>query len=76
MLKILRIILAVIVIVIAVFSIIIQNFVAMPFLMLLLSVFMLVSGLIEYQKDKKGFWLYIIVSIFIFLVAILGYFLN
>lgn len=82
MLKLLRIILSVAVIALSIFSLITENneFIAkiIPYLMLLLGASMLVTGLIELQKNKKGFWGYmsIVVSLFVFFVAIKGFLLN
>ena len=75
-LKIIRVILAIIGIAIAVYSILTQNFVGMPFLMLSLSFFMLVSGFIVYSQNKRDFWIYLILAIFMFVVVLLGTFLN
>ncbi|MES1042629.1 DUF3953 domain-containing protein [Peribacillus simplex] len=40
----------------------------MPYYMFFLGTFMLVTGLAELQKDRKGFWGYrdIVISLFIF----------
>ncbi len=77
-LKLSRITLAIIVICCSLFSLITQNFELMPYLMLFLALFMLVTGLAELQKDRKRFWGYIsiIVSLFVFIASIKGFFLN
>lgn len=78
MLKILRIIFSVIVITLAGYSLITKNFEFMSYLMLFLGAFMLVTGLVELQKDRKRFegYMFIIVSLFIFFVSIQGLLLN
>lgn len=75
-LKIIRVILAIIVIGMAVYSIFTQNFVGMPILMLSLSFFMLVSGFIVYSHNKRDFWIYLILAIFMFVVVLVVSFLN
>lgn len=76
--KIIRIILGIIVIALSSYSLISRNFELMPFMMLFLGAFMLVSGLSELQKDRKRFegYMCIIVSLFIFFVSIQGFLLN
>ncbi|MGE7921468.1 DUF3953 domain-containing protein [Viridibacillus sp. NPDC093762] len=76
--EILRIILSVIVIALAGYSLITKNFEFMSYLMLFLGAFMLVTGLVELQKDRKRFeeYMFIIVSLFIFFVSIQGFILN
>ncbi|MGG4446602.1 DUF3953 domain-containing protein [Brevibacillus porteri] len=46
--------------------------------MLFLSVFILLTGLVEHQRERKGYWVYIsiIVSLFILFVSIQGFLLN
>ena len=76
--KITRFILALIVIALSSYSLISNNFESMPFMMLFLGAFMLVSGLSELQKDRKRFegYMFIVVSIFIFFVSIQGFFVE
>ena len=78
MLKTLRIILSIISVALAVFGKITQNFEVMPYLILILSISILITGGIELQKDKKNFWGYmcIIFSLFAFYVSIQGFLLN
>jgi hypothetical protein len=78
MLKILRIILSIITMGLSVFSLITKNFEYMPYLMLSLGATMLVTGLIELQKNSKEFWGFfgIVASLFAFYVAIQGFFLH
>jgi hypothetical protein len=78
MLKTLRIILSIVGVVLAGFGLITQNFEFMPYLMLILGISILITGGIELQKDKKGFWGYmcIIVSMFAFYVSIQGLLLS
>ncbi|MGF9975859.1 DUF3953 domain-containing protein [Viridibacillus arvi] len=74
----LRIILSVIVIALAGYSLITKNFEFMSYLMFFLGAFMLVMGLDELQKDRKRFegYMCIIVSMFIFFVSIQGFLLD
>ena len=50
----------------------------MPYSMLFLGAIMLVTGLAELQKDRKGFseYMSIVVSSFLFFVSILGFLMN
>ncbi|MBX9953362.1 YczI family protein [Peribacillus simplex] len=50
----------------------------MPYYMFFLGALILVTGLSELQKDRKGFWGYmnIVISLFIFFVSIQGFLLN
>ena len=74
--KVSRVLLGIIVIVFSSYILISKNYELMPFMMLLLGTLMLVSGIVELQKDRKKFegYLFIIVSLFIFLVFIQGIF--
>ena len=76
--KIIRIILAIIVIVLSSYSLIRGNFELMPFMMLFLGAFMLATGLSELQKDRKRFegYMFIVVSLFIFFVSLQGFLFN
>ncbi len=78
MLKILRIILSVITMSLLVFSLITENVEYIPYLMLSLGAAMLVTGLIELQKNSKEFGGYfgIVASLFVFYVAIQVFFLH
>ncbi|WP_066254140.1 DUF3953 domain-containing protein [Neobacillus drentensis] len=78
MLKILRIILSIITIGLSGFSLITQNFEYTPYLMFSFGATMLVIGLIELQKNRREFWGYfgIVASLFVFYVAIKGFFLH
>jgi len=78
MLKISKVIIAIIVIGFSSYLLITKNFELMPYLMLFLAILMLVTGLIEYQRNRKGFWGYlsILVSLFILFVSIRGFFFN
>ncbi|WP_216827458.1 DUF3953 domain-containing protein [Alkalihalobacterium elongatum] len=75
MLRKLRILFSIIVIGLAIFSMVTGNHASSPFLMLFLSAAILMTGLIELQKDKKAFWGYmsIGVSLFVFFVSIQGF---
>ncbi|TFH58257.1 DUF3953 domain-containing protein [Peribacillus frigoritolerans] len=50
----------------------------MPYYMFFLGALILVTGLSELQKDRKGFWghMNIVISLFIFFVSIQGFLLN
>ncbi|WP_085991290.1 YczI family protein [Oceanobacillus senegalensis] len=75
MLKVLRIILGVIIIFISAYGLITKNLEYQPFTMLFVSFMMLVMGLEEFQKGRKGYgWLGIIVSIFVFFVSNQGFY--
>ncbi len=51
-LKILRVILSIVIVVLASFMLITQNFEFMPYLMLVLGISTLITGIVEIQKDK------------------------
>ncbi|MBX9958094.1 DUF3953 domain-containing protein [Peribacillus simplex] len=70
--KVVRIILAIIVLALSAYQLITENFELMPYSMLFLGAIMLVTGLAELQKDRKGFWGYmnIVISLFIFIFYI------
>ncbi|MCM3677400.1 DUF3953 domain-containing protein [Peribacillus simplex] len=76
--KIVRIILAIIVLALSAYLLITENFEFMPYLMLISGAIMLVRGLAELQKDRKGFggYMFIIVSLFVFFVSIKGFLMN
>ncbi|MFJ7826642.1 DUF3953 domain-containing protein [Psychrobacillus sp. NPDC096623] len=76
--KIIRILLGIIVIAFASYGLISRKFELMPFMMFFLGAFMLVTGLVELQRDRKRFegYMFIIVSLFIFFVSIQGFLLN
>ncbi|WP_192824900.1 DUF3953 domain-containing protein [Peribacillus frigoritolerans] len=73
-----RIILAIIVLALSAYQLITENFELMPYSWLFLGAIMLVTGLAELQKDRKGFWGYmsIVVSSFLFFVSIQGFLMN
>ncbi|AZV62703.1 DUF3953 domain-containing protein [Peribacillus frigoritolerans] len=73
--KVVRIILAIIVLALSAYQLITENFELMPYSMLFLGAIMLVTGLAELQKDRKGFWGYmsLVVSSFLFYVSIQGF---
>lgn len=77
MLKILQIILSIIVISLAGYGLITDDFKFQPYMILLLGLTMLVMGLREFQKGQKGFgWLSIVVFIFLLFVSIQGFLLK
>ncbi|MFD9627359.1 DUF3953 domain-containing protein [Peribacillus muralis] len=74
--KIVKIILALIVLGLSAYQLITENFV-IPYYMLILGAFMLVTGLVELQKDRKGGFLgCVIVSLFLFFVSLQGLLMN
>ncbi|MFK9094289.1 DUF3953 domain-containing protein [Bacillus salipaludis] len=77
MLKLLKIILSVIVISLAGYGLINENFEFQPYMMLFFGLGMLVMGIEEFQKGQKGYgWLSIVVFIFILFVSIKGFILK
>ncbi|MDR4924814.1 DUF3953 domain-containing protein [Peribacillus simplex] len=75
--KIVKLILAMIVLAVSVYQLITGNFDLMPYSMLFLGALMLVTGLVELQKDRKGGFLgCVVVSLFLFFVSIQGFLLN
>lgn len=62
----------------ALFILTTKSFEFMPYMLLVLGVSSLFTGVSELQKDKKAFWGYmnIIVSLFVFFVSIQGFLLN
>ena len=76
--KIIKVLLGITVIAISSYSLITRNSELMPIMMLFLGTFMLVTGLVELQKDRKRFegYMSILVSLFIFFVSIQGFLLN
>ncbi|MGE6613710.1 DUF3953 domain-containing protein [Peribacillus sp. NPDC076916] len=73
-----RIILAIFVLALSAYQLITENFELMPYSMLFLGALMLVIGLAELQKDRKGFggYMSMVVSAFLFFVSIQGFLLN
>jgi hypothetical protein len=78
MLKGLRVFLSVIVVILSGYSLLTQSFKLMPYSMLLLSALILVTGFIELQKNKKEFWGYLCIVVFLFALSgsIQGFLLN
>ncbi|PEZ80248.1 MULTISPECIES: DUF3953 domain-containing protein [Bacillaceae] len=75
--KIVKLILVIIVLALSAYQLITRNFELMPYSMLFLGALMLVMGLVELQKDRKGGFLgCVVVSLFLFFVSIQGFFLN
>ncbi|MFP3511515.1 DUF3953 domain-containing protein [Peribacillus sp. SIMBA_075] len=76
--KIVRVILAIFVLALSAYQLITENFELMPYSMLFLGAIMLVTGLAELQKDRKGFWGYmnIVISLFFFFVSIQSFLMN
>ncbi|MFE4814435.1 DUF3953 domain-containing protein [Peribacillus simplex] len=76
--KIVRVTLAIIVIALSAYQLITENFELMPYSMLFLGATMLVTGLVELQKDRKRFggYMSIVVSLFLFFVSIQGFLIN
>ncbi|ARK32377.1 DUF3953 domain-containing protein [Halalkalibacter krulwichiae] len=73
MLKTVRLILAIVIVLLAGFSIVTQNFDYMAFLMLKLSILMFVSGVIDLRADNKRGYMSIIASLFVLFVSIEGF---
>ncbi|MDM5452107.1 MULTISPECIES: DUF3953 domain-containing protein [Peribacillus] len=73
--KIVRIILGIIVIALSATQLITGNSELLPYTMLFLGLMMLVIGIIELQKDRKGFggYMCLAVSLFVFYVATQGF---
>ncbi|MGG3480701.1 hypothetical protein ABES21_24915 [Peribacillus frigoritolerans] len=75
--KIVRIILAIIVLALSAYLLITENFEFMPYLILISGAIMLVRALAELQKDRKGGFLgCVVVSLFLFFVSIQGFLMN
>ena len=76
-LKIVKVILAIIVIILASYSLITETDL-LPYYMFFLAALLLVTGLGEFQKDRKGFKGYMSIGIafFVFLVSIQSFFMN
>ncbi|KQU09252.1 hypothetical protein ASG65_28085 [Bacillus sp. Leaf13] len=75
--KIVRISLAIIVLALSAYLLITENFEFTPYLMLISGAIMLVRGLAELQKDRKGGFLgCVVVSLFLFFVSIQGFLMN
>jgi hypothetical protein len=76
-LKIVKIILAIIVVALYAYQLITGSVELMPYSMLFLAVIMLITGLEELQKDRKGGSLrYVVVSLFLFFVSMLGFLMD
>ncbi|WP_318290632.1 hypothetical protein [Peribacillus frigoritolerans] len=72
--KIVKIILAIIVVALSVYQLITGSVELMPYSMLFLAAILLITGLAEPQKDRKGVFLrYAVVSLFLCVVSILGF---
>ncbi|MEW5593806.1 DUF3953 domain-containing protein [Peribacillus frigoritolerans] len=73
-----RIILTILVIVLSGYSLITQTLELMPYYMFFLGALILVTGLAEIQKDRKGFWGYIniAISLFVFFASIQAFLMN
>lgn len=77
MLRFLQIILSIIVMSLAGYGMITENFEFQPYMMLFLGLTMLVMGLREFRKGQKGFGsLSIVVCIFILFVSIKSFLLK
>ncbi|GAB6257037.1 MULTISPECIES: DUF3953 domain-containing protein [Bacillaceae] len=75
--KIVKIILAIIVVALYAYQLITGSVELMPYSMLFLAVIMLITGLEEPQKDRKGGSLrYVVVSLFLFFVSMLGFLMD
>ncbi|TKH14840.1 DUF3953 domain-containing protein [Peribacillus simplex] len=75
--KIVKIILAIIVVALYAYQLITGSVELMPYSMLFLAVIMLITGLEKPQKDRKGGSLrYVVVSLFLFFVSMLGFLMD
>lgn len=72
-----RVILVIVVIVLTGYNLITETELV-PYYMFFLGALILVTGLSELQKDRKGFWGYmnIVISLFIFFVSVQGFLLT
>ncbi|MFD1065075.1 DUF3953 domain-containing protein [Oceanobacillus locisalsi] len=70
-----RILLSIVIIVLAGYSMITQNFGLAPYYLFLLGVVIVITGGISIQQSKKDFWGYIciIASLFVFYVSVQGF---
>ncbi|MFV8828513.1 DUF3953 domain-containing protein [Alkalihalobacterium sp. APHAB7] len=78
MLKKLRLVSSIMVTGLALFSMITGNMATSPYLLLFLSKTIMLTGILELQRDRKAFWGYmsIGVSLFVLLVSIQGFLLH
>jgi hypothetical protein len=77
LLKIVKIILAIIVVALYAYQLITGSVELMPYSMLFLAAILLITGLEETQKDRKGGFLrYVVVSLFLFFVSMLGFLMD
>ncbi|CAH0251419.1 hypothetical protein SRABI96_03188 [Peribacillus sp. Bi96] len=75
--KLVRIILVIIVLALSTYQLITRNIELMPYSMFFLGAYMLVTGLAELQKDRKGGFLgCVVVSLFLFYVSIDAFIIN
>lgn len=76
-LKIIKIILAIIVVALYAYQLMTGSVELMPYSMLFLAAILLITGLEEPQKDRKGSFLrYAVISLFLFIVSILGFLMD
>lgn len=75
MLKIIRVILAIAGVLIGGLGLVTENFGFIPYLLLIVGASLLISGGLELQRDKRGFWGYanILIALFAFYVSIESY---
>jgi amino acid transporter len=67
----LKIILSIVIVFSSTFALVTSNAMVAPYLMILIGLLMLVLGLEQRRKGKKGFWyISIIISLFSFFVSI------
>lgn len=73
--KILRIILQLAALGLSAYVLWAQNFTLIPYVMLMLGMFMLVAGFEKIQSDRKEFWgyMFVLISLFIFFVSAQGF---
>lgn len=77
MLKILRIVLSIIVVILAGYALITENYIVMPYMMFFMGAMLVVTGIAEIKAERKQMGIIsIIASIFIFYVSVQGLFIN
>ncbi|WP_285767293.1 DUF3953 domain-containing protein [Peribacillus sp. SI8-4] len=68
-------ILAVIVVALSLYQLMTGETELMPYMMLCLGAMVLVMGFVDRRRDRKRSWyIFLVISVFLFLVSILGFF--
>jgi len=72
-----RTVLAILVIVLALFNLMISSINIFPFILIAVGALMLVLGIIEFQKKKIAFgFVFVLITAFLIFVAIQGFFVG